>query len=373
MAKKYRIGIIGFAHMHVNNLAAQFAAHPQAELACCADTVPDRPELRDGPYTRRWNLKHAIEKLGVRKAYDDYHELLDKEQPDIVICCSENAKHAEVVEACAAAGAHVCVEKPMAGNLQDAMRMARAAKSAGTTLVINWPVTWDVACRKAGALLEAGAVGRILQVKWRAGHTGPLGPGAKHAGVPDIAAPLSTAELAATWWHHDSTGGGALIDYCCYGCMLSRWFIGQPALSAVGMRFNLNSQWADADDSGSMIVRFPDAYGSFEASWTQLDPGIPNGPIVYGAAGTLVVESRDGKRQVRIERGGGKTEIHQPDPLPPGHDQVPSDMIAHLDTGTPLHPTIEMMFNLDVMAILDAGFRASNSGRMENVERAAVD
>src|SRR5512138_183269 len=111
MARKYRIGIVGFAHMHINNVAALFAKNPQVELACCADTVPDRPELREGPYTRAWNLKHTVETLGVKKTYDDYREMLQKERPEIVICCCENAKHAEVVQACAAVKAHVCVEK----------------------------------------------------------------------------------------------------------------------------------------------------------------------------------------------------------------------------------------------------------------------
>ena len=32
MSKKYRVGAIGFAHMHVNNVAALYAEHPQVEL-----------------------------------------------------------------------------------------------------------------------------------------------------------------------------------------------------------------------------------------------------------------------------------------------------------------------------------------------------
>ena len=49
--KTYRVGIIGFGHMHINNVAALYAKHPQVEMAACADTVPVRPELRVAPYT----------------------------------------------------------------------------------------------------------------------------------------------------------------------------------------------------------------------------------------------------------------------------------------------------------------------------------
>ena len=31
MSKTYRLAIIGFAHMHINNVASLFGAHPQVE------------------------------------------------------------------------------------------------------------------------------------------------------------------------------------------------------------------------------------------------------------------------------------------------------------------------------------------------------
>lgn len=88
MSKRYRVGIIGFAHMHINSLIQQFGAHSQVELVACADTAPERPERRDAPY-RGWNRKNALEKLGVPKAYDDYTTLLSQEHCDIILCCAE--------------------------------------------------------------------------------------------------------------------------------------------------------------------------------------------------------------------------------------------------------------------------------------------
>ena len=209
MAKKYRLGIIGFGHMHVNHVAELYAQHPQVEWVACADTIPLVPEQREAPYTRQWNLKHALNELGVPKAYPDYHDMLAKEHFDVIIVTSENAQHADITEACARAGVHVCVEKPMANSLSDALRMARACQAAGTKLVDNWPLTWSPQAHKIKQLIDEGAVGRILEVKWRAGHTGPLGPGAAHEGVSDQAAPMSGAERGATWWHQSAAGGGA--------------------------------------------------------------------------------------------------------------------------------------------------------------------
>ncbi|HEY3340716.1 MAG TPA: Gfo/Idh/MocA family oxidoreductase [Anaerolineae bacterium] len=367
MAKKYRVGIIGFGHMHINNVAALYAQHPQVQWVACADTMPVTPELREAPYTRGWNLKHALKELGVPKSYDDYHEMLEKEKFDIIIVTSENAQHPTVVEACAAAGVNVCVEKPMAASLADALRMARACSAAGTTLLVNWPLTWSPAARKLKALIADGALGRVLEVKWRGGHTGPLGAGAAHAGVSEQAAPMTGPERGASWWHQSATGGGAMLDYCCYGAMVSQWYIGEPAAAAMGMKANLDSQWGDAEDNAAMIVRFPQAMALLEGSWTTLDHGVPSGPIVYGTKGTAVVESNT----VRLEFGHGQTTIVQGEPLPAGRETVAGEFIHHLDTGEGLHPTLEMWFNVQAMATLDAGLRSAASGKMELVNSAA--
>jgi predicted dehydrogenase len=368
MSRTYRVGVIGFAHMHINNVLGLFAKNDQVELVAGADTRPERPELRKGPYTRQWNLEHALADLGMPKSYDDYTEMLAAEQLDIVICCSENAHHPAVVAACAAAGVNVCVEKPMARSLSDALAMVRAVRAAGTAMVVNWPMTWNPAARKAKALIEEGAIGRVLEVKSRLGHTGPLGSGAKHEGVSEEAAPLTATELGAVWWHDLAAGGGAMLDFCCYGAMISRWLVGEPAVAAVGMRANLDSPFGDADDNGAMIVRFPAAMGLFEGTWTTRDHGVGGGPIVYGTDGTLVMERKDGQSVVRQEHGGGKSTIHEPDALPDGRQDIAQEYVHHLETGEPVHPTLDMTFNLDAMAILDAGLRSADSGKLEAVE-----
>ena len=370
MSKTYRVGVIGFAHMHINSLIAQFVRHPQVQLVAGADTVPERPELVEGRYTRGWNIKLALNELGLPKMVGDYATLLAQEEVDIVICCAENAKHAEVVEACAAAGVHVVVEKPMASSLSHGLRMARAAAAGGTRLVVNWPMTWSAAARKAKDLIDGGAIGQLLEVKWRGGHLGPLGYGVTHPGVKEGAPPMTGVERGATWWHQTSTGGGAMLDYCCYGSMVARWYIGEQALAAVGLRANLNSQWGDADDNAAMVVRFPKAMALFEASWTTYEHGVAPGPLVYGTGGTLVVEGKGDAQTVRVERGQGDSTVHNPDPLPAGHSNVAEEFIHHLETGDPLHPTLDLAFNLQAMAILDAGVRSADSGKLEMVENA---
>jgi glucose-fructose oxidoreductase len=367
MAKSYRLGIIGFAHMHIYYLADLFGEHPQVEWAACADT-PHTPELRTAPFTRDWNLQQVVEKQKIPQVYDDYREMLRREKLDIVLVTGENAQHPDIVEACAVAGVHVVVEKPMAMSLSDGLRMARASQAAGTECIVNWPLTWSAQAQTAKRLVDEGAIGRILEVKWRSGHTGPLGPSVHHPGVKETSEEMTGTERGATWWHQKATGGGAMIDYCCYGALVSRWFIGEQATAAMGMRANLDSQWGDADDNAVVVVRFPSAIALLEGSWTTWNHGVATGPIVYGTQGTLVVDPYGGDPVVRVERSDGQTVKHKPDPLPVGRDNIAKAMIHHLETGEPLHPSLQLSLNLEVMAILDAGIRSATSQKMELVD-----
>jgi predicted dehydrogenase len=366
MEKKYRLGIIGFAHMHINYLAEVFASHPQVQWVAYADTLPACQELSKGPYTRVWNIDHVQKVTGSMTAYSDYHEMLRQEHFDIVLVAAENAQHGDVVEACAAAGANACVEKPMAASLSEALRMARASQAAGTRLLINWPTTWYANTRKLKELVDGGAIGRVLEVKYRDGHTGPLGPGNIHDGVAEETVPMSGIERGATWWHQASTGGGVMLDYCCYGTMFSQWYIGEQATAALGIKANLDSQWGDAEDNAAILVRFPSALALIEGSWTDWCPDVMPSVIVYGTHGTLAIDDEGDK--IRLERGHGDTTLIDCPPIPIERDNIAKEFIFHLETGQPVHPTLDLLFNLKAMAILDAGARSAASSKMELVE-----
>jgi len=370
LTKTYRVGVIGFAHMHINELMRAFKALPNVEWVACADTRPAVPELVEARFTRGWNLKHAHEDIGIPTVYDDYRAMLGKEKLDIVLFCPENARHGEVAQAIAKHGAHMVTEKPMAASLDEARSMANAATDAGVELMVNWPTTWSPVIRKAKELLASGTIGRLLEVKWRAGSMGPLSHGSTHPGVDGRALPMTDEQKGATWWHHKATGGGVLLDYCCYGACLARWYVGEPATSASGMKVNLNSPYGDADDNAVITVRFPKAIALLEATWTTLDHGVPTGPLLYGETGTMVVERGGSGQVIRLLRGReSEPQTIEGDPLPPGRATLAEEFIHHLETGEPLHETLQPGFNLDAMAILDAGIKSADTGRTEPVER----
>ncbi len=373
MGKTYRLGALGFAHQHINDLLPRFGRLPNIEWVACADNKPmvvSHTMKEDG---RLANLKHAHKVVGIPKVYDDYREMLAKEEFDVIIACPENAMHGEIAEAIAKAGAHMVTEKPMSASLSDALRAVRACKKYGTELIVNWPVTWSPAARKVKELVESGIIGDVWEVKWRNGAS--LGPLSYSTG--DQA--WTPEEKGGEWWHNAAAGGGALLDYCCYGACLSRWYIGEPAVAAVAMKANFTSHYGDADDNSIITVRYPKAFALLEATWSTWNVGIPTGPVIFGTKGTLVSSNRqvDGRRtgvvEVYTSRSHGATgpdEVIEGDPLPAGRTTLGEEVIHHLETGEPLHETLEMMRNLQVMAILDAGIRSAASGKVELVNTA---
>jgi hypothetical protein len=91
--------------MHVNTLIDRFAELPNVEWVACADTIPAVPSISQERGTRTANVTRAREVTGIPKLHEDYQEMPDREAFDIVIFCPENARHGEVAEAIASAGA----------------------------------------------------------------------------------------------------------------------------------------------------------------------------------------------------------------------------------------------------------------------------
>jgi len=158
-----------------------------------------------------------------------------------------------------------------------------------------------------------------------------------------------------------------MLDYCCYGCCMSRWYLGEQATAALGVKANLASHWGDAEDNAVMLARFPGALGLYEGSWSTLDHGGRKGMLVFGTTGTMIPEEQDNAPIVRIERGD-RSERIPAEPLPDGRHTLAHEVYGHLEGQHALHPTLEMAFNLDIMAILDAGVRSAHSGQLEAVE-----
>ncbi|MBV9358083.1 MAG: Gfo/Idh/MocA family oxidoreductase, partial [Chloroflexi bacterium] len=356
--RRYRVAVIGVAHMHVNKLMRRFAELPNVDMIAIADTAPPEPN-RTSPSTRAHTMSVATSEIGVGRVYPEYRELLEREHPDIVLLCPELARVGEIGEVVAQHGAHIVTEKPMTASLAEGQRLLRAVEAAKVHLMVNWPSAWSAPIRRMKQLIEDGRIGTLLQFHGRWGSGGPFAAGAAHPGVRERVSELTDAEKGATWWYDAASGGGAYLDYCCYGAALARWFFDEQPVTALGVRANLASHYGTADDNGILILQFPrDRLATIEGTWSCVDLGALHGPVAYGSTATL---SLDGER-VRVTGPNHASAFEDGIALPADRANLASAFLRHVETGEPLQPLLDARFNLEVMAALDAGIRSAERG-----------
>lgn len=354
---KMKVGVIGFAQMHITTMVESFLARPeQFEFIGCADT-PCTLQPTSTETGTRLGTKAAVEKLCAPiPLYVHYQDLL-QERPDLVIVTCENSLHAQVVVQALAMGIHVILEKPMAITLAEARRMQETAKQKGVLLMINWPTSWMPAFRRAQQLAKDGVVGDIVRFSYsNAESLGPFSYGQN----------LTAEEKQQECWYHRELGGGAPIDYIGYGCNLSRWFLGTRATSATAVARNLLTDFADVEDHATVILNYPATHAVIEATWATFSSGhIPSGPIVYGDRGTIVADKKSGTVAVYTERFAQEpSAFYEKEQLPEGRDSLAMEFLHGLQHGE-VHPTLDVDMNVDVMAAMDAALRSIKSGKTE--------
>ena len=356
--KTYRIAAVGFAHSHISENIRDFAScGDRVQFVAAADIKPRIPTLSTQHGTRGACFKDAVEKYGF-KAYDDYLPLLDENELDIALVCCENAYHPVVIETILRKGIHVVVEKPMAADMPGALRIARAVRESGKKVFTNWPSAWSAGVRTAKALCDAGEIGKLFKFTHR---------NADSKGALSYGQVITDTEKGREWWHQADVGGGALLDYCCYGACMSGWFLNDKPVAAFGLKANFDSPYASAEDYANITVRFPNAVAILEGSWTTVNSGVPGGPVIFGTEGTIVVRYN----QVEVYKTRHKPAPDKtvtPDPLPAGRENLGKEVLHHLDTDEPLFPMIDLPLNMQSMMILDAGIRSAVSGKIELVQ-----
>lgn len=372
--------IIGFAHMHVNEVALYISEQPDTELAAIADVkmsaVSEKgakqtnsyEEIPPYRYTQGWNQENVRQNY-CSNWYDDYKEMLDKEKPDFAYILCENCMKAEVVEECAKRGISVSIEKPIADNLAQAKKIQSIVKQYGVEAVVNWPVFWRPYIHRMKQALDAGMVGTPLKLRYINGHTGPLGKGAKHRGVSAQAEEMSDELRAKTWWHNLQCGGGVFLDICCYGCLFSRWFMGEGAESVFAYGANLNTPYGDTDDNFAAIIKYPACMSVVEGTWTTPRAVIPSGPMVMCSDGVICCTGgAEAQPDVKAYDMYGEEMAVPEIELGEEYKNMPWMYAHHVKTGVAMPEMLDLDHNIEIMAILDAAIRSAENRKEEKID-----
>ncbi len=168
-------GAIGLYHIE------GYKQHPAARVVALAETSPERG-------------REAAERFGVSEVVADYHELLRREDIDVVSIALPNFLHASVSIEALEAGKHVMLDKPMATNAADAARIVALAEEKNLRLMVGQNQRFSGAAQAVKKLVATGALGEVYHAKatWQ-----------RRAGIPRIGSWFTQAKFA---------GGGATYD-----------------------------------------------------------------------------------------------------------------------------------------------------------------
>ena len=191
-----RIGFIGsggMAKAHMKSLAALEGV----ELVAMCDVDPERAQ------------EAADEYEGA--SYADFRTMLDKERLDAAYVCVPPFAHGEIELAACERGVHMFIEKPIAADMETAIRIDQAVNASGVIVSVGYQWRYSGATAYVKSVLEKeprvlGAAGAWL---------GSL------PGVP--------------WWRVRAQSGGQHVEQTTHIFDLARYLIGSRATSVHGL------------------------------------------------------------------------------------------------------------------------------------------
>jgi len=233
--------------------------------------------------TNKELVKKMMDKFHLDPAlfYDDMNTMLEKVKPEGVLGFGTTLQHLGVVEACAPKGIHVMVEKPMATTVADAEKMVALARKHGILLLTNFETSWYPTTDKSFALTRDTAfMGPIRKVVVHDGHEGP-----KEIGV--------SKEFFEWLTDPVQNGGGALMDFGCYGANLITLLMnGSMPLSVTAVTSQFKPHiYPKVDDEATIILQYPDAQCIIQASWNW--PFARKDMAIYGRSGYIVTKDNN--------------------------------------------------------------------------------
>ena len=146
------------------------------------------------------------------RAYTSLDELLKQDDIDLVSVCTPHHLHVEQAVACALAGKHVVVEKPVALDLASLRRLDRVIREANVRSVVSFVLRWNPLFENIRAMLDDGMIGDLFH------------------GEVDYLHGITKKLALYPWVRRREFGGSALLTAGCHAVDALRWFMRQDAV-----------------------------------------------------------------------------------------------------------------------------------------------
>ncbi len=192
-------------------------------------------------------LNGIKEKYGIKACYQDYNEMLDKEEIEGVVIASPTDTHANIAIDCLKAKKDILIEKPIARNLEEAKEIQSAAKKNKKQVMVGMNLRYRPDAMLMRSLVNSGELGDLFYVRcgW-----------------------LRRQSSEQKWFINKTlSGGGVLIDLGIMILDLGLWILNDDKLKSVFVQ-TFSHSTKNVEDSAIGMIRFADERVlSFEVSW----------------------------------------------------------------------------------------------------------
>jgi len=260
-----RIGVDGLTHSHVHGLLQNIS---KADAPVVIVGIAESNRELAQRFANDYGFDMSI-------VYNTLEEMVDKTNPEGVMAFNSIFEHLGTVEVCAPKGIHVMVEKPLAVNMEHAQRMAELAHRNNILLLTNYETTWYPSNHKVYEEINTKQeLGDIRKVIVCDGHEGPKEIGCNIEFLNWLTDPVQN-------------GGGAVVDFGCYGANLMTWLMKneQPLTVSATLQQIKPDVYPKVDDEATIILTYPKSQAIIQASWNW--PFSRKDMEVYGAKGYI--------------------------------------------------------------------------------------
>ena len=221
--KELRIGIIGcgmISHRHMTVIENLKALGYNLKVVAAAEVKKDR--------LMAWGKQYGLDE---KDLYQDFREMLKRDDIDEIEVCVHNNLHTSVATAVMAAGFPCYSEKPMAASYADAKILYDAQKKYGQKLAIQISSIYNPQTRIAKKMIAEGKLGKVYHAR-SVGH--------RRQGRPGYDMPFFSPDFI------DPKVGvhGPLFDLGIYHLAQMLYVLGMPELESV-YGFQSCDYWTD--------------------------------------------------------------------------------------------------------------------------------
>jgi predicted dehydrogenase len=329
-----KVGVAGLSHDHVHLLMHQYK---KGQVIITGIAEADTQLI--ARYKKSYQLPDSL-------FYPTLTAMLAKTHPDAVLGYNPVAEHIDVVEACAPKGIPVMVEKPLATTVAQAERMAALANKYHIQLLTNYETTWYDSNQQLYTLVKSqNAVGPVRKMVVHDGHEGPKEIGCSKDFLNWLTDPVKN-------------GGGAIVDFGCYGANLMTWIMdGKAPIAVTAVTRHIKPDvYPKVDDDATILLEYPEATGIIEASWNW--PFSIKDWEVFGKSGYLHALNSNTLQQ-------RQKDTYQPLTVPAAVYQDNITYLTAVLNGT-IHPVNDLSSlsnNLIVVKILEAARKSAKEGK----------